>query len=152
MLTYLLVFFAAAVPGIEVLVAVPLGIVRGLPVPIAIIFGFFGNASTIILEILIFQKLKDWWVNRQKKNVNISSKRTVRAENIWRRYGILGLALLGPILIGSHLAAFLALALGSSKKQTAAWLLISLALWSIVFGVLTALGVDAFFWTRDLFR
>lgn len=152
MLTYLLVFFAAAVPGIEVLVAVPLGIVRGLPVPIAIILGFLGNASTIILEILIFEKLKNWWESRKKKDVNIPSKRTVRAENIWGRYGIPGLALLGPILIGSHLAAFLALALGSSKKQTAAWLFISLAVWSIVFGVLTVLGVDAFFWTRNQFQ
>ncbi|GKV66430.1 MULTISPECIES: small multi-drug export protein [Sporosarcina] len=152
MLTYLLVFFAAAVPGIEILVAVPLGIVRGLPVPVAIILGFLGNASTIILEILIFQRLKNWWENRKKSEVTKLSKRTVRAENIWRRYGIPGLALLGPILIGSHLAAFLALALGSSKKQTAVWLFISLAAWSIVFGTLTALGVDAFFWTQNKFQ
>lgn len=152
MLTYLLVFFAAAVPGIEILVAVPLGIVRGLPVPVAIILGFLGNASTIILEILIFQRLKNWWENRKKSEVTKPSKRTVRAENIWRRYGIPGLALLGPILIGSHLAAFLALALGSSKKQTAVWLFISLAAWSIVFGTLTILGVDVFFWTQNKFQ
>ncbi|WP_301109459.1 small multi-drug export protein [Sporosarcina sp.] len=152
MFTYLLVFFAAAVPGIEILVAVPLGIVRGLSPIVAIIVGFLGNASTIILEILIFQRLKTWWDSRKTKDVNMPSKRTARAESIWQRYGVPGLSLLGPILIGSHLAAFLALALGSSKQQTAMWLFISLAIWSIIYGVLTVLGVDAFFWTRKQFE
>ncbi|WP_153730597.1 small multi-drug export protein [Sporosarcina obsidiansis] len=148
MLTYLLVFLTAAIPGFEVLVAVPLGILRGLSPTVAIVIGFAGNASTILLEIIVFHKVKAWWERKKKKNVTKSSKRTVRAENIWRRYGILGLALLGPVLIGSHLAAFLALTLGSSKQQTATWLLLSLGIWSIVFGVLAALGIDAFQWFR----
>ncbi|PIC71298.1 DNA-binding protein [Sporosarcina sp. P16b] len=149
MITYLLVFLAGATPGFEVLVAVPLGILRGMSPPAAIVIGFAGNALTIALEILVFQKLKNWWDSKKKTDVKPPSKRTARAEKIWQRYGVPGLALLGPILIGSHLAAFLALALGSSKSKTASWLLISLAIWSIVFGALTVLGVDAFFWTRQ---
>ncbi|PIC97628.1 DNA-binding protein [Sporosarcina sp. P26b] len=149
MLTYLLVFLAGAAPGFEVLVAVPLGILRGMPLATAVLIGFAGNALTIILEIMIFQKLKDWWESRKKTDANAPSKRTARAESIWKRFGIPGLALLGPVLIGSHLATFLALALGSSKSQTAIWLLISLAIWSVVFGTLTVMGVDVFFWTRQ---
>ncbi|PID21513.1 DNA-binding protein [Sporosarcina sp. P3] len=148
MITYLLVFLAGATPGFEVLVAVPLGILRGMSLATAIGVGFAGNALTIVLEILIFHRLKKWWESKKKTAVT-SSKRTARAEKIWKRYGIPGLALLGPVLIGSHLAAFLALALGSSKSQTTIWLLLSLAIWSIVFGILTVLGVDAFFWTRQ---
>ena len=149
MITYLLVFLAGAVPGFEVLVAVPLGVLRGMPLITAVLVGFAGNALTILLEIIIFQKLKEWWESKKKTDTKAPSKRTARAENIWKRFGIPGLALLGPVLIGSHLAAFLALALGSSKSQTAIWLLISLAIWSIVFGILTVMGVDAFFWTRQ---
>ncbi|PIC83731.1 small multi-drug export protein [Sporosarcina sp. P1] len=149
MITYLLVFLAGAAPGFEVLVAVPLGILRGMSSPTAIVVGFAGNAFTIVLEIIVFQKLKNWWESKKKTDVKTPSKRTERAEKIWKRFGVPGLALLGPVLIGSHLAAFLALALGSSKSQTAFWLLLSLAIWSIVFGTLTVLGVDAFFWTRQ---
>lgn len=149
MITYLLVFLAGAAPGFEVLVAVPLGILRGMSLATAVVVGFAGNALTIVLEILVFQKLKKWWESKKKTDVKTSSKRTARAEKIWTRYGVPGLALLGPVLIGSHLAAFLALALGSSKSQPAIWLLLSLAIWSIVFGTLTVLGVDAFFWTRQ---
>ncbi|PID00719.1 small multi-drug export protein [Sporosarcina sp. P29] len=149
MITYLLVFLAGAAPGFEVLVAVPLGILRGMSLATAVVVGFAGNALTIVLEILVFQKLKKWWESKKKTDVKTPSKRTARAEKIWTRYGVPGLALLGPVLIGSHLAAFLALALGSSKSHTAIWLLLSLAIWSIVFGTLTVLGVDAFFWTRQ---
>ena len=149
MLTFLLVFLAGAAPGFEVLVAVPLGILRGMSLPTAAVVGFAGNASTIILEILVFHKLKAWWDSKRQTDVKSPSKRTARAENIFNRYGVPGLTLLGPVLIGSHLAAFLALALGASKSQTAIWLLISLAIWAIVFGTLTVLGVDVFFWTRQ---
>ncbi|ARD47134.1 DNA-binding protein [Sporosarcina sp. P37] len=149
MITYLLVFLAGAAPGFEVLVAVPFGILRGMNPVAAVLTGFAGNALTILLEIMIFQKLKEWWESRKKTDVKTRSKRTARAERIWQRYGIPGLALLGPVLIGSHLAAFLALALGTSKSRTAFWLLISLVIWSVVFAVLTVIGVDAFFWTRQ---
>lgn len=149
MMNLLLVFLAGAAPGFEVLVAVPLGILRGMSLPTAVLIGFAGNALTILLEILIFQKLKDWWDRRKQQEEKAPSKRTARAENIWKRFGIPGLAMLGPVLIGSHLAAFLALALGSSKSRTAAWMLISLIIWAIVFGILAVLGVDAFFWTRQ---
>ncbi|PIC77799.1 DNA-binding protein [Sporosarcina sp. P19] len=149
MITYLFVFLAGAAPGFEVLVAVPLGILRGMSIATAVVVGFAGNALTIILEIMVFQKLKTWWESKKKTDGKTPSKRTARAEKIWKRFGIPGLALLGPVLIGSHLAAFLALALGSSKSQTAFWLLLSLAIWSIAFGTLTVFGVDAFFWTRQ---
>ncbi|MDV6378125.1 small multi-drug export protein [Sporosarcina sp. GW1-11] len=149
MLTYVLVFLLGAAPGFEVLVAVPLGILRGMSPVTASILGFAGNTTTILIEVIVFQKLKAWWESKRKKDVALPSKRTVRAEAIWRRYGVPGLALLGPVLIGSHLAAFLALALGSTKKQTSIWLLISLAIWSAVFAVLAVLGIDIFSWIRQ---
>ncbi|AXI01301.1 DNA-binding protein [Sporosarcina sp. PTS2304] len=144
MLTYFLVFLLGAAPGFEVLVAVPLGVLRGLSPVTASLIGFAGNASTIIIEVIIFQKLKTWWDHKKKRDVSLSSKRTARAGAIWRQFGVPGLALVGPILIGSHLAAFLALAFGSSKIQATVWLLLSLAIWSIAFAVLAVLGIDIF--------
>lgn len=149
MLTYVLVFLLGAAPGFEALVAIPFGIIRGLSPITASILGFAGNVVTVLLVIIIYQKLKTWWDRRKAVDAHTPSKRTARAETIWRRYGVPGLALLGPVLIGSHLAAFLALALGSSKKQTTIWLVVSIAVWSIVFAVLSVLGIDAFFWTRE---
>lgn len=148
MLTYALVFLAAAAPGFEVLVAVPLGIIRGMPPAVSAAVGFAGNAATVLLVVAVFARLQMWRDKKRLENGGTAAKRTARAESIWKRYGIVGLALLGPVLIGSHLAAFLALTLGASKQQTSSWLLISLAAWSIVFALLTVLGVDVFHWLR----
>jgi len=39
-----------------------------------------------------------------------------------------GLALLGPLVIGSHLAAFIGVLFGATKRATLFWMTISLAL------------------------
>ena len=55
--------------------------------------------------------------------------------------------LLGPILIGTHIAAFIGMTLGASKVKTLVWSTISIGAWAIVFGVATSLGFD--FFVRD---
>ena len=52
--------------------------------------------------------------------------------------------LLGPVLIGTHIAAFIGMTLGASKKWTTIWSFVSIGLWALVFGLLTALGYDFF--------
>lgn len=54
---------------------------------------------------------------------------------------------LGPILIGTHIAAFIGMTLGASKVKTLVWSTISIGAWAIVFGVATSLGFD--FFVRD---
>ncbi|RYD02116.1 hypothetical protein N752_27075 [Desulforamulus aquiferis] len=53
-----------------------------------------------------------------------------------------GLAILGPLLVGSHLTAFMGVSLGENKQRTLYWMVISITLWSIVFSILAYLGVD----------
>ncbi|MBO1912279.1 hypothetical protein J4G37_46725, partial [Microvirga sp. 3-52] len=60
------------------------------------------------------------------------------------KYGMPGVALLGPIVIGTHIAAFIGLLFGANKKNATVWMTISIALWSLVFGIATALGFDLF--------
>ncbi|EMF47982.1 hypothetical protein B481_0535 [Planococcus halocryophilus Or1] len=52
--------------------------------------------------------------------------------------------MLGPVLIGTHIAAFIGMTLGATKKNTTVWLTISIAAWTLAFGLLTALGFDFF--------
>jgi len=144
MLEYLLVFLGAAVPGLEVLLAIPVGIVSGLSPLWVVIAGFTGNLLSVFAVIVGFQKMKDWMDSRKQNDDKGESKRTARGKRIWDKYGMPGVALLGPIVIGSHIAAFLGLFLGAKKSNVTIWMIISLALWSIVFGVATAMGFDFF--------
>ena len=65
---------------------------------------------------------------------------------IARRYGVPGLSLIAPVLIGVSLAAVIMLVLKCPKLPTAIWLTVSVALWSILVGILSFQGLTLFGW------
>jgi uncharacterized membrane protein len=147
LLEYILVFVAAAVPWLEIALVIPLGVIRGLSPFWVIVLGFTGNLSTVIPLVIGFEKIRNWVQKRQSEKENTPSKRSLRAKKIWNKYGLPGLAFLGPILLGIHIAAFIGMSLGAKKNWTILWMTISLAFWSLTFGIVTMLGFD--FFVRD---
>ena len=139
---YLLVFVLAATPMFEVFTVVPLGILAGLPsFPVSIV-AFLGNALTVFLLIVFIERLKLWWKKKRggPEGEEKDSKRKLRAKKLWNRYGIPGLSLLGPILVGSHLTALMGISFGASRQRILAWMGISLSIWTIISAVLAHLG------------
>ena len=110
---------------------------------------FFYFAFCLLLPgVYCTNPCKDWYNKRQEAKGKTQNKKSERAKRIWNKYGLPGLALLGPILIGTHIAAFIGMTLGATKKNTTIWLTISIAVWTLAFGILTVLGFD--FFTREL--
>ncbi|MEZ7170733.1 small multi-drug export protein [Sporosarcina sp. OR05] len=144
MFEYFLVFLGAAIPWFEIALVIPLGIIRGLSPVWVMILAFIGNMLTVLLLIIAFQRVKEWMEKRREKTGKPESKRTERGKRIWNKYGMPGLALLGPILIGTHIAAFIGLLFGATKVNTTVWMTISITLWTLVFGLATAAGFDIF--------
>lgn len=140
---YMLVLIGAAIPWIEVLAVVPLGIVAGLSPTIVMLVAFIGNMLTVIPVVIIFDKLKYMYVRRREKQGK-ESKRSVRAVHLFRKYGVIGLALLGPILLGTHVATFIGMSMGANRREMLVWMAISIAVWVIGVGVITAYGFDLF--------
>lgn len=147
-LEYILVFLGAAIPWFEIALVIPLGIVWGLSPFWVMLLAFVGNMVTVLALIVGFDRFKDWYNKRQEAKGKPQNKKSERAKRIWSKYGLPGLAMLGPILIGTHIAAFIGMTLGATKKNTTIWLTISIAVWTLAFGILTALGFD--FFTQDL--
>ena len=145
---YFLVFLGAAIPWLELALVIPLGIVRGLNPFWVVIVGFVGNMVTVMALIIGYDRFNLWLTKRRQGKEQKESKRSDRAKKIWNKYGLPGMLLLGPVLIGTHIAAFIGMTLGASKRQTTIWSVISIALWAIAFGVLTAFGFD--FFVRDI--
>ncbi|OMP67902.1 small multi-drug export protein [Domibacillus epiphyticus] len=139
---YVLVFIAAAIPWMEIAFVIPVGIVRGLSPFWVMLLGFTGNMLTVLMLIIGYKKVEEWVKNKLKKSGKTELKQTNRARAIMSKYGLPGLALLGPIFIGTHIAAFIGLSFGASKKWTTLWLTISIGLWTLVFGIGTMLGFD----------
>lgn len=144
MFEYFLVFLGAAIPWLEMALVIPLGIIGGLnPITVSIV-AIVGNLLTVLLLIIGFEKFQQWLAKRREGKEQTASKRSQRAKELWRKYGLPGMLMLGPILIGTHVAAFIALVLGGSKQQTTLWSVISIVAWAIAFAVVTALGFDFF--------
>src|SRR5699024_3498076 len=102
---YLLDCLRAATSLLEVLCVVRLGIVCGLFPVIVMVVGFLGNIITVIPVIFMFDKIRKWYTRRREKQGK-TSKRNTRAVELFKKYGVIGSALLGPLLTGTHIAAF----------------------------------------------
>ncbi len=144
MFEYILVFLGAAIPWLEIGLVIPLGIIRGLSPFWVMILAFTGNILTVLFVIFGFERVKVWMNSRKTKDSAAKDKRTERGTRIWNRYGMPGVALLGPVLIGTHIAAFIGLILGAKKANATIWMVISIGLWTLIFGIATALGFDLF--------
>lgn len=91
-------------------------------------------------------RVKDWLQKRnEKKGKDGSEKRQKRAVNLWKKYGLPGLALLSPLLIGSHLGAVLAMSFGGTRKGITLWMTFSIFIWTVAIGVASHYGVDFLF-------
>src|SRR5699024_6782853 len=118
---YFLVFSGAAIPWIEEIAVVPLGIIWGLCTVIVLITAYIGNVATLIPVVIAFDKLKLWYVRRRQKQ-DKPSKKSLRAVNLFQKYGVIGLAFLGPILLGTHIAAFIGMAMGARRQDMILWM------------------------------
>ncbi len=148
---YVILFLLAAAPWLEVFLVVPLGIFAGLN-PVAVsITGFFGNWIPVLLIGFFFVQISAWLKRRKEHKARKAgiepgeappSKNDKRARKIWEKYGIPGLALLAPIIVGTDIAALLALSFGSSKRWVMLWITISLALWTVALAIGSVYGLD----------
>ena len=159
LIAYLTVLVAAAVPWLEVLLVVPVGILAGLSPVVVVVVAAVGNVASLVPVVLGGDRLRAWWRARRRARAASTadgegdaapagaapegSGRSARAQRVLDRYGLPGVALLGPLLTGIHVAALAALAAGAPKRPTLLWSTAGVVAWSLITGVATVLGVDA---------
>jgi len=142
-LLYISVFVGAAIPVLEVWIAVPLGVIAGLPWFPTALAGFFGNFLSLLPIIYASEKvalfMKKIWKNNNKNKTD--SDKNDRKHMILEKFGVPGLAFIGPFLIGIHVAAAFAIAMGYRRNTVIFWFTISLIICSLLFGFLSSLGI-----------
>ncbi|WP_339104915.1 small multi-drug export protein [Haloterrigena salinisoli] len=129
---YLLVFALAMIPAIEPFIVIPVAIGLGFDPVATGGAAFAGSVTAVGLIVVAHERLTDWWARRRGGDELDSSDRYGRARRVWKRYGIVGLSLAGPILAGIHLTALLAVVVGEDARLTAGWLTVGLAAWTVV--------------------
>lgn len=138
------VFIAGAIPWFEAVAVVPAGIIFGLDPLWVVIAAVVGNALTIVLFAYSGSQIRAWLIRRrQAKGKAGESGRFAKAQAAFDKWGIYGLAALGPLLIGTQFAAAVAVAAGVRPLKTSVIISSAMALWAIVLAVaLVAIGLD----------
>jgi membrane protein YqaA with SNARE-associated domain len=114
------VFLAGATPWLEAIAVVPVGILAGLNPWAVVAAAIVGNCLTIFLFAYLGSEIRTRWLARRiAHGKSGESKRFDRAQRFFDRFGIYGIALLGPAFIGTQFAAAVAVAAGVKPLKAA---------------------------------
>lgn len=143
---YFLVFVFAALPFLEAYGVIAAVILAGLSFVPSLLVGILGNIFTVLLLLVFLNHFNEWRAKRRERKGKMarSNKRSLRAQRLWDKYGMPGLSMVGPMVVGSHLTALMCVTLGGKRKPVFYWMSASITIWSTVFAVLASLGVDNF--------
>ena len=137
------VFIFGAIPWFEAIGVVPGGILVGLNPTLTVIAAAAGNLITIAVFAYGGAKIRSWVIaRREAKGKQPKSDRWAKAQKAFEKYGIYGMAILGPLIIGTQFAAAASVAAEVRPARVTLGISIAMLLWAIVFAVLTSWAVD----------
>jgi uncharacterized membrane protein len=142
--SYALVFLAAATPVVEVLVVIPAAVLAGMPPLPTTVLALAGNVATVALVAVAGDRIRSWQRRRRSDDGGKESRRSQRAKDLAKRWGVPGLAFLAPVTTGTHIATLAALATGASTKRVLRWMAAGLAVWAGATALAVVLGLEAF--------
>lgn len=143
-LQFLGVMLVAMVPFIEGYFAVPLGIAIGFSPVLTIMAAIVGNWISVMVFIYAGDVIRGWFKKRKKsqKSEERENKRLERGKKMFEKYGVPGVSLLGPLVVGDHIAALVCLASGATRRSVVIWQTVAIVVWAVGMGVLALLGFN----------
>lgn len=125
------IFIAGAIPWMEAIAVVPTGVILGLDPIATVIAAVLGNAITIFIFAYLGSTIRAKIVERRvAKGKAAESPKFEKALMAFDRYGIYGMAFLGPIIIGTQFAAAASVAAGVRPLRVSILITSSMILWA----------------------
>ncbi len=135
--TILKVLAVFAIGAAELWAAIPAGLAMHLhPVLTAVTAALGGIAGATL--ILGMGEGARAWIARRRGKRDAGEPSTIR--RVWVRYGVAGVGLLSPLLIGAPLGTSLGVAFGAPGRRLLLWMSLGIVFWSGVLTLAAALG------------
>jgi uncharacterized protein (DUF2062 family) len=129
------VFIAGAIPWMEAIAVVPAGILVGLN-PVATLIAVVGNSITIVLFAYFASNIRERLIKRRvNQGKSAELPKLEKALKAFDKYGVYGLAALGPILIGTQFAAAAAVTAGVKPLRASILIITSLTVWAVAIAI-----------------
>lgn len=142
-LQWLGIIAIAAIPFIESYSAPFLGVLLGMSWWSALIAGVVGNTAAVAVLTYGAHGIRSALL--RKKNGEPTEKQRARREKTKKyldRFGVPGVAILGPFALPSQFTAPLLVSFGASKHLVMIWMFVSIVLWGVL-SVLLGVGLLA---------
>lgn len=109
------------------------GLAAGLSYLETVVFTIGGMMSTVVILTFLGSSYRKYLLERIRgKNYRVFTPRNRRIVRIWRKYGIVGITMLTPLLFTPIGGTMIALAFGENKYRIIRWMLFSAVLWAFV--------------------
>ena len=130
------VFIAGAIPWLEAIAVVPVGILFGLNPLATVVAAVTGNAITIVIFAYSASNIRERLIQRRvSKGKPAESPKLEKALKAFDKYGIYGLAILGPILLGTQFAAVAAVIAGIKPARASTLIITSTLVWAVLIAI-----------------
>jgi membrane protein YqaA with SNARE-associated domain len=125
---------------LELWLAIPLGFALKLNAIVIATVSAAGSITAAITVSLVGDNLRNRLVKWRYKDQ--SSLNNSRLNQIWKKYGVVGLGLLSPLLFGAPIGAAVGVVLGAERNHLVFWMTIGIILWSIGLTIVAILGIN----------
>jgi len=125
---YLIVYFLS---GIKFILGPTFGTAYDLPLAAIILLTASGMMTTIYLFIFFGPGIRKF-ASRFRRNSKVFSRRNRKFVKLWRRYGLIGVCLLTPLILSPPVGGLLTNLMETNKKKMIKWMWISALGWSTV--------------------
>ncbi len=134
------VLTVVALGAVELWAAVPAGFALGLhPVATAVAAAVGATVASVVV-LVAGGRLRAKLTHGRSQADNPDSA----IGRIWRRYGVIGLGLAAPLLVGAPAGTAIGVALGAPPDRLLRWMIIGIVAWSAILAVAGALGLAVF--------
>lgn len=140
------VMLAGMIPFVESYGATGIGIVVGIHPALVILSAIVGNVVSMLAFVIGAGAMRDIAVGagaRSGKAGRAMGRRTLKVRNLFDRYGIAAVSLIGQTMLPSQITSAMMVSFGASKGKVIFWQSVSIVMWAAVFGAM-ALGLLEF--------
>lgn len=125
--------------AVELWAAFPAGLAFGLsPMVVGVVTGA-GALAGVVVIVYPGDRLRAWLVRRYSRPGK--SESMSRATRLWERYGVIGVGLVAPLLVGVPLAGALGIALGAPRRRLVLLLALVVLVWCVALTIASYLGL-----------
>ncbi len=132
----------AALATFEIYAAIPTGYAMGLSPWIILLASIIGGVTGIFITVFFGERIRRFFYSNQHK-VNRPIHHPI-LHHILKKYGIIGLGVLGTIILGAPITIGVGVAINANVKRLPGWCCIGVVVRCIIFTLIGYYGIQLF--------